>query len=84
MFFWLDNAKMYLEVDVSPNEMRTRLEISNGVSSAPNKDHMQKLRPREVDISTTPIRAHKPFGFSSFGFRVLDFTYVKRAFIASF
>jgi hypothetical protein len=33
---------------------------------------MQKLRPREVDISTTPIGAHKPFGFSSSGVRVLD------------
>jgi hypothetical protein len=33
---------------------------------------------REVDISTTPIGAHKPFGFSSSEVRVLDFPYVKR------
>jgi hypothetical protein len=44
---------------------------------------MKKLCPWEVDVSTTPIGAHKPFGFSSFGVRVLDFTYVKKAFGAS-
>jgi hypothetical protein len=37
---------------------------------------MQKLRPREVDVSTTPIGAHKPFGFSSSRVRVLDFTFM--------
>jgi hypothetical protein len=45
---------------------------------------MQKLLPREVDISTTPIEAHKHFGVSSFGVRVLDFLYVKKEFGASF
>jgi hypothetical protein len=44
---------------------------------------MQNLHPQEVDVLTTPIGAHKPFGFSSFGVRVLDFTYVKKAFGAS-
>jgi hypothetical protein len=44
---------------------------------------MQNLCPWEVDVSTTPIRAHKPFGVSSFGVRVLDFIYVKKAFGAS-
>jgi hypothetical protein len=44
---------------------------------------MQKLCPWEVDVSTTPIVAHKPFGFSSSGVRVLDFNYVKKALIAS-
>jgi hypothetical protein len=44
---------------------------------------MQKLCPWEVDVSTTPIGAHKPFGFSSSGVRVLDFNYVKKAFGAS-
>jgi hypothetical protein len=63
--------------------------LSDGVSSAPNKDCMQKLHPREVDVSTTPIGAHKPFGVSSLGlgfwmFRVLSFMlYVKKAFGAS-
>jgi hypothetical protein len=67
-----------------PVENRSsRLDLSNGVSSAPNGDRMQKLRPREVDVSTTPIGARKPFGFSSSGVRVLDFTYVKKAFGAS-
>jgi hypothetical protein len=45
---------------------------------------MQKLCPREVDVSTTPIGAHKPFGVSSSGrVRVLDFIYVKKEFGAS-
>jgi hypothetical protein len=29
---------------------------------------MKNLCPQEVDVSTTPIGAHKPFGFSSSGF----------------
>jgi hypothetical protein len=63
-----------------PIENRSsRLDLSNDVSSAPNGDRMQKLRPREVVVSTTPIGARKPFGFSSSGVRVLDFTYVKKA-----
>jgi hypothetical protein len=48
------------------------IDLSNKVSSAPNGDHMQKLRPREVDISTICIGAHKPFGISSSKVRVLD------------
>jgi hypothetical protein len=61
----------------------SHLDLSNGVSSTPNRDRMQKLRPWEVDVSTTPIGARKPFGFSSSGVRVLDFPYVKKAFGAS-
>jgi hypothetical protein len=61
----------------------SRLDLSNELSCAPNEDRMQKLRPREVDVSTTPIGAHKPFGVSSSGVRVLDFLYVKKAFGAS-
>jgi hypothetical protein len=57
-----------------------RLDLSNGVSSAPNRDRMQNLRPQEVDISTTPIGSHKPFGFSCSGVSVLDFTYIKKVF----
>jgi hypothetical protein len=49
-----------------------RLDLSDGVPSSLNEDCVQKLRPREVDVSTTPIRAQKPFGVSSFGVRVLD------------
>jgi hypothetical protein len=61
----------------------SQLYLSNDVSSAPNEDRMKKLRPQEVDISTTPIGACKPFDFSSSGVRVLDFIYVKKAFGAS-
>jgi hypothetical protein len=40
---------------------------------------MQKLCPWEVDVPTTSIGAHKPFGVSSSVIRVLDFLYVKNA-----
>jgi hypothetical protein len=66
-----------------------QLDLSDEVSSTPNGDRMQKLRPQEVDVSTTPIGAHKPFGVSSLGlgfwmFRVFSFMlYVKKAFGAS-
>jgi hypothetical protein len=64
---------MWLEVDVMPTRICTPSSyLSNGVLITPNEDRMQKLHPREVDISTTPIRAHKPFGVSSLGVRVLD------------
>jgi hypothetical protein len=49
-----------------------QLELSDKISSTLNKYRMQKLRPREVDVSTTPIGAHKPFGVSTFGVMVLD------------
>jgi hypothetical protein len=49
----------------------------------PNGDCMQKLRPREVDVSITPIGARKPFGFLSSEVRILDFTDVRKAFGAS-
>jgi hypothetical protein len=77
MFFWGFEPKGPVENHFS------RLDLSNGVLSAPNKDRMQKLRLWEFDVSTTPIGAHKSFGFSSFEVRVLDFTYVKKAFGAS-
>jgi hypothetical protein len=67
----------------SPKSCISQIYLFNELSSAPNEDRMQKLRPWEVDVSTTPIGAHKPFGFSSFGVRVLDFTYVKKALRAS-
>jgi hypothetical protein len=37
-----------------------------------NEDHMQKLRPREVDILTYPNGAHMTFGASSPRVRFLD------------
>jgi hypothetical protein len=33
----------------------SQLDLSNGVSNTPNEDRMQKIRPWEVDVSTTPI-----------------------------
>jgi hypothetical protein len=51
--------------------------------SDPNEDCMQKLHPWEVDVSTTSIRASKPFIFSYFEVRVLDFPYVEKALRAS-
>jgi hypothetical protein len=39
---------------------------------APKQRSYAKVVPSEVDVSTTPIGAHKPFGVSSLGVRVLD------------
>ena len=36
-----------------------QIELSNSLSSAPNKDHMQRLWPREVDCSTNHLGATK-------------------------
>jgi hypothetical protein len=48
-----------------------RLYLSDEVLSAPNRDRIQKLCHREVDISIIPIGAHKPFCVSSSEVRVL-------------
>jgi hypothetical protein len=39
----------------------------------PKQDHMQKLCPREVDVSTNHLGAHNTFGVSSSRVRVLMF-----------
>jgi hypothetical protein len=83
MFFEKTGSNMDRRSCFSPKSCSSRIDISNELLSAPNGDRMQKLHPWEVDISTTPIGAHKPFGFSSSGVRVLDFTYVKKALRAS-
>jgi hypothetical protein len=83
MFFEKTGSNMDHRSCFSPKSCSSRIDLSNELSSAPNGDRMQKLRPWEVDVSTTPIGAHKPFGFSSSGVRVLDFTYVKKALRAS-
>jgi hypothetical protein len=49
-----------------------RLDHFDEVPSTPKNDCMKKLCPREVDISTNHIGAHKPFGLSSSRVRVLD------------
>jgi hypothetical protein len=64
---------MYLKEDVRLNVMCTpQLDLFYGVSSAPNIDHLEKLWPWEVDVSTNHIGDHKPFGVSYSGVRVLD------------
>jgi hypothetical protein len=83
MFFEKTGSNMDHRSCCSPKSCSSRIDLSNELLSAPNGDRMQKLRPWEVDVSTTPIGAHKPFGFSSFWVRVLDFTYVKKALRAS-
>jgi hypothetical protein len=85
--FWTSHHWMWL-VEIlsksSPVEIRSsQLDVSNKLSYAPNEDRMQKLHPRKVDVSTTPIGARKCFGVSSSGVRVLDFLYVKKDFGAS-
>jgi hypothetical protein len=61
-----------------------RLDLFDEVLRTPNEDRMQKLHPQEVDVSTTPIGVHKPFGVSSPGVRVFSFMlYVRKAFGAS-
>ena len=61
-----------------------RRDLSNGLSSNPNGDHMQKLRPWAVDIPTYHFEARKIVGVSSSRvlFRVLfpSMIYVKKAF----
>jgi hypothetical protein len=84
-FFWTFGGQGLPKHTLTPNmeSCTSRIDLSDEVSNAPNRDRMQKLRPREVDVSTTPIGAHKPFGLSSSRVRVLDFIYVKKAFGAS-
>ena len=79
MFFEKKGSNMDHRSCFSPKSCSSRIDLTNELLSAPNGDRMQKLCPLEVDISTTPIEAHKPFGFSSSRVRVLDFTYVKKA-----
>jgi hypothetical protein len=61
-----------------------RKDLSNGLSSDPNKDHMQKLLPQEVGIPTYHFGAHKTVGVSSSRvlFRVFfpSIIYAKKAF----
>jgi hypothetical protein len=45
------------------------IDLFDGAPSIPNGYHMQKLFPREVDVSANHIGAHKHFGVSSSGLR---------------
>jgi hypothetical protein len=65
-----------------------QLDLSNELLCAPNGNHMQKLLPQEVDISTSHLGGN-PFGATSprvrilvlYGFLLLGFsTYVKISF----
>jgi hypothetical protein len=67
-FFWTfgGGRGSFNEIPLTPyGSCTSQIDLSDEVSNTPNKDRMQKLRPREVDVSTTPIGAHKPFGLSS-------------------
>ena len=59
-------------------------DLSNGLLSDPNEDHMQKLRPREVGIPTYHFGARKTVGISSsrvlFIIFIPSLLYVKMAF----
>jgi hypothetical protein len=72
-FFGSTTPRIWPKAYFILNKMCTPwIDIFYKVSSAPNGDLMQKLRRREVDVSTTPIGAHKPFGVSSPGVRVFN------------
>jgi hypothetical protein len=83
MFFEKTGSNMDRRSCCLPKSCISRIDLSNELLSTLNGDRMQKLCPWEVDVSTTPIEAHKPFGFSSSEVRVLDFTDVKMALRAS-
>jgi len=80
--FWAKSGKYNsaLNFILVASSCSPQIDLSNDVLSTPNGDCMQKLRHREVNVSTTPIEARKHFGFSSSGVRDLDFIYVKKAF----
>jgi hypothetical protein len=82
MFFEKMGSNMDHRSCCSPKSCSSRIDLSNELLS-PKRRSYAKVTPLEVDVSTTPIGAHKPFGFSSSGVRVLDFTYVKKALRAS-
>jgi hypothetical protein len=55
----------------SPKICSHRIDLSNKVWNASNRDRMPKLRPREVDVPTYPNGAHS-LGVSSPRVRYLD------------
>ena len=58
-------------MDICGETCSPRIDISNEVLSTSNKDHMPKLRPREVDVPIYPNGTHS-FGASSPRVRLLD------------
>jgi hypothetical protein len=66
------NIRVLWTTIFSINRCIPRIDLSNNVSYVSNGDHMQKLRPREVDVLTYPNRAHMTFGASSPRVRFLD------------
>jgi hypothetical protein len=83
----MTTPKQFPKALFGPDEICTPMldlsDLFDEVYNSPNKDHMQNLHLWEVDIPTTPIRAHKPFGVSYSELRVLDFIYAKKASRAS-
>ena len=54
------------------------IDLSNELSCAPNKDRMPKLRPWEVNVSTTPIGAKNLLAFHLPGLGFWIFLMLKR------
>ena len=50
-----------------------QLELSKGIASKPNRDHMQKLRPQGVYVPTNPIRETNLLVFHLLGLGFLMF-----------
>ena len=72
MFFGKNGSNMVPWTDVAHiKSCIPRKDLSNKVWCASNEDRMPKLRPREVEKSIYPKRAHS-FGASSPRVRVLD------------
>jgi hypothetical protein len=73
MFFWVCCSRKIASMMLfCLDRCRPRIDLSNELSCALNRDRMQKLRPREVDVLTYPNGAHMTFGTSSPRVRFLD------------
>ena len=63
-FFWLCSGPKVYRLGLF-HYCTPRWDLSNGLSSNPNGDHMQKLCPQEVGIPTYHFGARKIVGISS-------------------
>ena len=72
MFVGLVRTSVARGLPKPTKKISSHLYFSNELSCTPNGDCMQKLHIWEVDISTSPIKAHNPFVASSSRAKVLD------------
>jgi hypothetical protein len=72
VFLGLATIKIRTKSDFDGNMCIPRIDLSNGLSCTKNKDRVQNLRPREVDVLTYPNEAHMTFGTSSLRVRFLS------------